>query len=65
MTNLLTDLNKAANDVRHAEQELATITARRDSLIRKAHAHGTSYRLIASVAGLSFARVAQIVRRDR
>lgn len=65
MTNALSDLRQAANEVRHAEQTLESITARRDRLIREANASGVSYRQIASVAGLSFGRIAQIVKRER
>lgn len=53
-----TDLNA----VRRAADKAAQALVDRDDAIRRAHAQGATLRAIAEAAGLSFARIHQIVR---
>ena len=48
--------------LRGASDRLAAMKARRDEVIREAHADGVTLRAIAAVVGLSHARVYHIVK---
>ncbi len=50
------------DDLRTAGEQVAKWVAKRNGLIRQAHAEGMSHRAIASAVGLSHAGVARIVR---
>lgn len=54
-------LTEASYRVAAIRKELAVAEAERDTLIRAARDQGLSLRKIAAEAGVSFARVAQIV----
>lgn len=51
--------------LREAAVQIVKWTARRDDLIREAHANGSSLRDIATQSGLSHAGVAKIIRRGQ
>lgn len=57
------DLRAAAQTLQRGTLMLEEATNQRDTLIRQAHAEGASLRRIAEWAGISFARVAQIIKR--
>lgn len=57
------DLRAASRNVQHGAGMLEEATRQRDTLIRQAHAEGASLRTIANWTGLSFGRVAQILKR--
>jgi lambda repressor-like predicted transcriptional regulator len=57
-------LQAASEHVRLARLALSSRESERDKLIRSAHAEGWSLRKIAAEAGVSFARVAQIVNQE-
>lgn len=50
------------NAVRRAAAKAASASQARDDAIRKAHAEGATLRAIAEAAGLSYARIHQIVK---
>jgi hypothetical protein len=58
-------LTASANRCRRLKRRLAAEERARDDLIRKALASGLTVREVATIAGLSFARVSQIGRRCR
>jgi len=58
------DLRDAANTLERGAAMLEEATRQRDTLIRQAHAEGQTLRTIAEWAGISFARVAQIVKQS-
>lgn len=57
-------LGTAREDVERARAELATAEDDRNTIILTAHSEGWSLRKIAAEAGVSFARVAQIVNQE-
>lgn len=62
--SILNDLQLVADDVMDKEFELADLRRKRDELIRKAHAEGSSLRELGEIVLVSHQTIKNIIDRD-